>query len=175
MKTLKEIYAAYSLGTDKGTTHSYVDVYESILAPYRSGCILMELGLAVGDCLYMWQEYLSNSKIIGVDTNDGFPKQKFPGIEIITADCTTARFLDQLGDRTFDIVIDDASHRIEDQIKSFNLLKSRMNKNGIYIIEDVQDIDAHGAILHSRHDKAEMLDLRKERDRYDNVLCIYRF
>ncbi len=175
MKTLQEIYSNYSEGTDKGTTHSYIEVYEKLLEKYRHGCSIMELGLAVGDYLYMWQEYFLNSKIIGVDTNDGFPKSKFPGIEIITADCTKPEFLQYVNGNKFDIIIDDASHRTEDQIASFNLFKSYMNKGGIYIIEDLQDIDNDERKYLSLSENVEILDRRKIKGRYDDVLCIINF
>ena len=42
---------------------------------------------------------------------------------------------------SLDIIIDDGSHRIQDQLKSFNLLYPKLKESGVYIIEDIRDID----------------------------------
>ena len=74
-----------------------------------------------------------------------------------------------------DIIIDDGSHRIHDQVNSFNLLKERMNPGGIYIIEDIQCLDLEEIELEELHDNVEIIDLRKVKNRYDDVLVVYRF
>lgn len=37
----------------------------------------------------------------------------------------------------FDFILDDGSHRLEDQVKSFMLLYNYLEVGGIYLIEDV--------------------------------------
>jgi cephalosporin hydroxylase len=69
MKTLREIYNSYKHlpVCDKGTTHSYIEKYEEILAPYRDRPItLVEIGVESGGSLAMWAEYFANplSRII---------------------------------------------------------------------------------------------------------------
>ena len=41
-----------------------------------------------------------------------------------------------------DIVIDDGSHRIQDQLNSFNILYPKLKDSGVYVIEDIRDIDS---------------------------------
>ena len=41
------------------------------------------------------------------------------------------------GVTSFDIIIDDASHITEDQLKVFQYLFQRVRKGGLYVIEDV--------------------------------------
>jgi len=178
MKTLQEIYENYTTpdgNGDKGTAHSYIEVYSDILKKYRNGCTFIEIGVAGGLSMLMWQEYFENSKLFGVDIAGGHNKslweQKYTFIEI---DATKPEFLEKIEGVTFDVVIDDGSHIKEDQFASYNLLKNRMNKGGIYIIEDVVNIDSvkyeFQQIDPSK--KVTILDRRHIKNRYDDVLII---
>ena len=50
-----------------------------------------------------------------------------------------------------------------------------MNPGGIYIIEDIQCLDLEEIELEELHDNVEIIDLRKVKNRYDDVLVVYRF
>ena len=76
---------------------------------------------------------------------------------------------------TFDVIIDDGSHIINDQINSFNILKHRMNPNGIYIIEDVNNIDLSRDRLTELHGNIKIIDNRHIKNRVDDVLVVYKF
>jgi len=182
METLQQIFDKYAIHeeaghADKGTIHSYIPSYERLLAPYRNGCTIMEVGIAMGYSLKMWGEYFSNSKIIGADINQGFDKAPFsdPKFEIILHDATKPEFLDHVKDHTFDIVIDDASHMYEDQKATFLMLKDKMKKGGIYIIEDIIGFETSKKLFPMLHDNCEIIDLRKVKKRFDDALIVYRF
>ena len=49
---------------DKGTTHSYIEPYESLLANYSGKIKLLEIGVDSGVCLLLWKEVFSKGKII---------------------------------------------------------------------------------------------------------------
>ena len=75
-----------------------------------------------------------------------------------------------------DVVIDDGSHRFSDQVGTFTLLKNCMNKGGIYIIEDVANLGPDSIpAFESLHDNIEIIDLRNVKNRYDDVLIVYKF
>lgn len=182
MKTLQEIFKnighfGSDIGcNDKGSTHSYLESYDRLFSPYRSNCSFLEIGLAMGDSIKLMDEYFENSKIIGVDISVVFTPGTYKNdVNIIEADATKAEFLELIKDKTFDIIIDDGSHMEEDQAKTFNLLKSRMNKGGIYIIEDILALDHNRNRFEALHDNCEIIDLRKIKGRFDDVLIIYRF
>lgn len=182
METLQQIFDKYSIATeaghaDKGTIHSYIPTYEKILAPYRDGSTIMEVGIAMGYSMKMWGEYFTNSKIIGADINQSFDKAPFsdPKYDIILHDATKPEFLDKVKEYTFDVVIDDGSHMYEDQKATFLMLKSKMKKGGIYIIEDIVGFDISRKLFPLLHDNCEIIDLRKVKNRFDDALIIYRF
>jgi len=156
---------------DKGGTHSYIPEYEQLLAPYREKCSFMEIGLAFGLSVAMWDEYFGpESTLTAADISIVFDKAPFPRWNFVESDATKAAFLDALGDLTFDVIIDDASHMPTDQIATRDLLLPRMNPGGLYIIEDILWLEQ------TRHEfaGAEIRDLRKVKGRWDDVLVIYR-
>lgn len=128
-------------------------------------------------------DYFTDSTIIGVEK---YPQYDNPNClietikkdrrcNIIIDDATNESFLINLGEIMFDVVIDDGSHDINDQIKSFNIFRQRMKAGSIYIIEDINNIDSSKNILKELHTNCQIIDNRKIKGRYDDVLVIYRF
>lgn len=182
--TLDQIYDKYRVDggdfghADKGSTHSYIPIYEELLAPYRNGCNFMEIGLAMGLSLAMWREYMPNSKIVGVDQSIVFDAKphEASGTILVAADATKPEFLDKLPKgMMYDIIIDDASHMCQDQCATFQLLKPLMNPGGLYVIEDLLNVEACRPCLDALHDKAQLYDLREVKHRFDDALWVARF
>jgi GT2 family glycosyltransferase/SAM-dependent methyltransferase len=121
----------------------YLGIYESELRaiievdrPLR----LLEIGVQNGGSLQIWSKYLPiGSSIVGIDIDEKCGALKFSdSTEILIGDATDKSFLDTaLGDVSFDIVIDDGSHKSADIIASFNALLPRLNSGGKYFIEDL--------------------------------------
>jgi len=180
MNSLSEIYKKYQSPEghgDKGTAHTYIDEYQRLLEPYRKNSTVLEIGLFMGESLRMWEEFFIDSDIIGMDISDDYLINliKEGTHNIIIGDATKEEILDSISDKMFDVIIDDGSHRLHDQIKTFNILKNRMKPNGIYIIEDVLNIDDVKDIFSSLHNNIEVIDNRHIKKRNDDVLIIYKF
>ena len=181
MKTLKKSYEKTRQNTkfgDKGTVHSYIDVYESYLKKFNYECNLLELGCAYGESLLMWEDYLDRGLVLGIQ-REIHPKlaaniEKY-NLNVVDASCTDPRLPELLKDLSFDVIIDDASHLIEDQIVAFNNLKKLVRPGGFYIIEDIQNLDKDKDKLEKLHDKFTIHDNRHIKDRYDDVLVVYKF
>jgi len=165
------VYGPDSGHGDKGSLHSYIDEYEGLLAPYRERCSFMEIGLAQGLSIAMWDEYFGKECLLtGADISLVFDRSPFPRWNFVQEDATKPAFLAALGDTQFDVVIDDASHMTGDQLATWNLLRPRMRPGGLYIIEDILWLDK------SREEfkGAEIRDMRARKGRFDDVLVIYR-
>lgn len=177
MISLLEIYnkAIPSFKSDKGTAHDYIRIYEQFLTPYReTNNNILEIGLYTGHSIQMFAEYFHNAKTIyGIDIND---------IQVITSfkDKIDIRIADATKEDTFaditnlDVVIDDGSHILEDQITTLKLLWPKLNNNGIYIIEDIQS-PTQALSLFNRDEFLRALpgffmDLRYSKERYDDYL-----
>lgn len=182
MKTLKEIFARIGNHTgvdigcnDKDGIHTYVDTYDKLFAPFQNGCSFMEIGLAMGDSIDLFDEYFDNSEIVGVDISVVFtPKNYKNDVAILEADATKANFLKTIEFKTFDIIIDDGSHMTQDQLDTFDLLKGKMNKGGIYVIEDLLALDIERHRYMRMHKNVEIIDMRAN-GRFDNALVVIRF
>lgn len=185
MKSLQEIFNEIGNLTtedrgcnDKGgPTHTYLEVYDKLFEPFRNGCTFMEIGLATGESMELFDQYFNNSKILGVDISIVFEAKQYKNeVYLIQADATKPlKTFYGVPDLTFDIIIDDGSHVTQDQITTFNLLKDKMNPGGIYIIEDLLALDIEREKYLALHDNVEIIDMRKVNGRFDNALCIIRF
>lgn len=188
MKTLLEISNKWSQQQDvghgdKGTTHSYIPEYEKLFSPYRDKKInFLEIGVAYGASLEMWYEYFNKqSKIFGVDiyTNEIAPYLSDDRFEIDIVDASKEDIKILYKDTKFDIIIDDGSHQLKDQISTFNFLKDNIKEGGLFIIEDILDLDnsknEFENLANQNNLEFEILDLRPIKNRYDDVLIVYKF
>ena len=180
--TLKQIYKemydlAVSEGneihhSDKDTNHTYVDIYENILAPYRDKSItLVEIGVNYGYSMLAWQKYFSDGVFYGIDIQN-IAKHREGYNYIVKNINNTNEILDAIGETEFDIVIDDGSHGINEQQSALSIFYPRLKTGGLFIIEDIQNIDE------TRHEfekyGAEIYDNRKINNRWDDVLAVIR-
>lgn len=166
--------------SDKGDIHSYIEVYEHILAPYQNCKKVLEIGLFNGHSLLMWEKYFTG-EVYGIDCSetphDGMadlrPLLKSHNISIMDA-CDKKQVKAVFKDFKFDVVIDDASHDLSQQLALYEVFKPYLNKGSIYIIEDIQDLDANEGIFRNMDDEKEItiVDNRSVKNRYDDALVI---
>lgn len=179
--TLLEVYNKHKKGDwpDKGSVHSYIEVYEEILAPYRNTAKnILEIGLMSGESLRMWAEYFTGT-VYGVDCSikpiDGLAdltQTIKDGYNVLIGDAADPFFIeDCFKEIKFDVVIEDANHDIEQQLHIYKTLKPYLNSDSIYIIEDVQDIDQHIGWFEQMG--GGVIDRRHVKNRYDDVLVIF--
>ena len=176
MQTLQEIYLKYSAPEgwgDKGTLHSYIDLYASQMTK-RSNVSVLEIGVEYGHSIAMWQEYFKNSKIYGVDIKSS--NVKFELENFVLGDATDAEVISKNFPRNkFDYIIDDGSHRVKDQIASFDIFFPKMKKNGKYFIEDVNgDAAVQNISQHLEEYDFEVFDFRNIKNRYDDIVIMVR-
>jgi len=185
METLEQIWQKNRKGgwPDKGDLHSYIEVYEEILKPYRGKCTLLEIGLFSGQSLRMWEQYFNDGTCYGIDCNEqphGGMQDLRPMISegthnIIIMDGTSVIDIEtHFKGMFFDVIIDDGSHQLAHQLESYKHFKSHLNKGGIYIIEDIQNLDEDRASFENidSEKKVTILDRRSIKNRYDDVLII---
>jgi SAM-dependent methyltransferase len=175
MTTLEQLFVKYSSdagGGDKGSLHSYIDVYEREMVKTRD-IDLLEIGVWEGHSLAMWGEYLKSSRVVGVDVD--VSRCKFD-VDARLCDGTNAEGLQAtLGDSKFDYIIDDGSHRVEHQVKSFQVLWDRVKPGGVYFIEDIDGDDALVKIAKAiarMGVEFTVYDLRDKKGRWDDIMVV---
>ena len=184
--TLKEIGKKYAATDhrenhgDKGTTHSYLGAYEKILSPYkeRGGVRMLEVGVAAGLSLRMWQEWLGpDSLVCGIDpSSKWFPRgltTEFP-IAIGHSNVPSGRAKVAAFTDAYDVIVDDGDHNPAIQLATYWNLSPLLAKGGVYIIEDITNIDAWRHEFEALAENVEIVDLRLVKDRGDDVLVVIR-
>jgi hypothetical protein len=118
----------------------------------------------------MWQEYFVDSEIIGIDID---PTKLLYAVPLIIGDAT--KHIKQLNDREFDYIIDDGSHRLDDQIASFVLLWNKVKSGGKYFIEDIAGESQKNALHHMLSIAGiehSVYDNRRVKGRSDDIIIV---
>lgn len=129
-------------GTDKGTRHSYLVVYDQLFVGVSSP-VLLEIGIDYGGSMRMWRERFPGGQVIGIDNDPRVfgPRGRagdVEGCQVYQGDATDKEFVRRtFVDGSLDIVIDDGSHRVEDQILSLCWFWGKLRPGGLYVVEDV--------------------------------------
>ena len=124
--------------------HHYIPIYDRYLSKYRNKRVgLLEIGVSKGGSLEMWREYFGeDARIYGIDIDPDC--KQFDGVagHVRIGSQDDPNFLNSVVSEIkktggLDIVIDDGSHLMTHIRKSFEILYPAMNKNSIYILEDL--------------------------------------
>lgn len=186
LKNIFETLQQQGFETDKGTVHSYIDVYEEVLKPYRfKADKVLEIGVFKGNSLRMWEQYFDWADVFGVDC-DTMPHGGMADLrEMINSGIHCIKIFDaenpelvkeHFAGMKFDVIIEDANHSLEQQLKLYNLYKEYLAPDGIYIIEDVENIDASRTEFENIDNSktVTILDRRHILNRFDDVLIIIK-
>jgi hypothetical protein len=181
LNDINAIYKNYSAGFgsgggDKGTAHDYLGTYAKYLSK-RKNVDFLEIGVFRGDSIKMWNEYFSDSNVVGIDIS--LDMVSYPELDnVFVCDATSQESIDNvIGDRNFDYIIDDGSHAVQDQINTFDLLFNKVNSDGIYFIEDILGDECLNSLkihIEEKGFRFEVFDTRRP-DTTDNDLILAIF
>lgn len=133
-----------------GKTRSYIDKYCEHLGG-QSFNNIFELGIFRGGSTVFLNEMLRPQKLIAIDFNEkpveildryvsenGLESSVKPYYGVDQSDIAAlSKIYDEcFGNEPLDLVVDDASHYLEETRKSFNFLFPKLRAGGIYIVED---------------------------------------
>lgn len=187
MKTLKDIWNEnLNCQCDKGDVHTYLPIYEELMAPYRGrpGLRLLEIGVFKGQSIRMWERYFGpDATIYGIDCElqpvggmaDLRPMIAEGTHHIMILNANSKAELDQhLGDLKFDIIVEDASHALEHQLGIYANLRDRLTPDGLYVIEDIDRLDSvrQQFLTIDPSRRVRIFDNRGIRGRFDDVLVV---
>lgn len=136
-------------GTDKGTW-GYTEYYDKLVGSRRHEVKrVLEVGICgyrdipgnvVGASLFCWRAAFPNAEIYGIDNDGRFIFNDQPRIHTAQCDAYDADALHaalvQFGGQPFDMIVDDAVHDPEPQIKLMNMLAPWLVAGGHYFMED---------------------------------------
>lgn len=170
--TLVELFKKGNYLTDKGIDHSYLEIYDILFDPFRNKRInVFEVGYFKGGSSKLWEDYFLNAQIRIIDI-EGIPfatnRVRF---EIKDVKTLTPEYFKYFKP---DIAIDDGSHILEEQIHFVKVLYPVLRKNGLLIVEDVNNIDQWKEKFDELRIPYQIIDLRDVKGRSDDVLIIIR-
>lgn len=133
---LRNIFNNLTLRCDKWS--EYFDVYESHFGKFvNKAPVVVEVGVAGGGSLEMWQKYFGKSAAIyGIDNTPQI--EKVEGTTLILGDQSSSIFWDNFLQtvNSIDVFVDDGSHNNNDQILTFTKVWPYIGEGGVYICED---------------------------------------
>lgn len=137
-QSLDEI--AIACGTDKSSRgHGYCIHYERWLESVREDALsLLEIGIQRGYSHQMWERWMPNANIFGLDINP--PKESSSErIRYFKGNQTDPNAFQALLNASgpLDIIIDDGSHISSDIIATLSMLWPYLKPGGFYFIEDL--------------------------------------
>ena len=118
---------------------NYLDIYNQYFSPLRSQQLtLLEIGIREGASLRTFRDYFSNGTVLGLDIN---PETEFTEkrIKSYIGSQSSTELIDKIFNEhpKINIVIDDGSHINELTLASFKLIFNRLERGGLYILEDL--------------------------------------
>lgn len=177
-RSLKDLY--YTNGspytTDKGSVHSYIDVYDNIFEKYKYFKInILEVGVQTGGSLRLWKDYFPKATIYGYDVDN----TKLDESNITERVIYRIQNFNNVDDSDIEkisptIAIDDASHSITDQLKFVEKVFPHVKKGGVLIVEDIQRIDKDKYKFDKLGYDYDIIDLRSIKNRYDDVFLLFK-
>ena len=131
----------YKRKNNKITAHGYAKFYEDLFKPLKDKPLkILEIGSFYGNASAALFFYFRNSLIYSADINPDMYKYKGSRLNNFFVDSSSKEsivknILNQ--NIEFNIVIEDASHMLKDQIISLFMLFPKIKKGGIFIIEEI--------------------------------------
>ena len=146
---------ATKYGTDKSPyniqthRHPYTPIYDMLLAPFaykNSGCIkLGEVGILNGSSLRMWRDYFPSAELVGFDISpdaikhaEAISNTRGILVDAGSSDGLRSALKEACSDgKKFDILLEDASHRLTHQLIFLRDALEYVAPGGVLIIEDI--------------------------------------
>ena len=181
---LTTICQKYEIYTDKGPTgpyyikHNYTEIYGDLLRYYKDRKNnVLEIGIRQGGSLKMWKDFFHHSIIHGIDVDTSTIETDLSDCVIMKGDAYSEETIERyFKNKRFDVIIDDGSHTVPDQVKCLNLYSKLLTNDGILIIEDISSIKDAKTIIKNfqgRVNKCSIIDRTHCVPSLDDINVIY--
>ena len=166
--------------TDKNTCHIYLETYEKLMKDKCLSCKnILEIGIATGGSMKLWNDYFVNANIYGIDINEphSFLKE-FKRVIPLKMDAYSQESIDYFLKQNieFDFIIDDGPHSFESMIYFIQNYTKLLANGGTLIVEDIPDInwcETFKTLVPNGY-AYEIFDLRYIKNRWDDILFVIK-
>ena len=138
----KNQYAKPSKQDDKKIiAHGYAKIYEKYLKEHKEKNLnIIELGSFYGNASAAFYFYFKNSQIYSADINPDMYLYRSKRLINFFTDTSSRSSIEKnilKKDIQFDLIIEDASHMLKDQIISLFVLFKNLRSGGFFIVEEI--------------------------------------
>lgn len=195
IETLQDIWQNYACDSDKGSCHSYIEVYDELFSSFRNKKMnFLEIGIYQGASLHMWRRYFTKAIIYGLDFNPHILPDVLARYTeefvypLLNENAYTFDMIDKLihltDDQGFDLIVDDGSHIESHQLFVLQEYGKLLRPGGIMVIEDIQlhFPNGHEQLLENlsaamdnvdyEYVEYKIIDRRPVKNRYDDILFV---
>jgi hypothetical protein len=168
MKSVKDIFRAHAVfdangkhvnGTDKQSNHNYSDSYEALFPNRQNVALVMEVGVADGSSLLAWCEVFPSAWVVGMDIHPAQRAIHAPRIEFHLGDQRSKEDCDRAAaGRQFDFICEDATHRLDDTLRTLLFLWKYVRPGGLYVIEEFDNVGALRDNITALWPNAQLID-----------------
>lgn len=135
----------YNIGSSSGHRHPYTAVYDLLFASLRYKDINFgEIGIEYNQSMICWRNYFTEAKLWGWEfytekitaaLKDGLPNTTYLPMNVNYEQSIIDGF--ENAGVQFDILIDDSTHKFEDQIRVAKIAHRFVKPGGFFVIEDI--------------------------------------
>ena len=156
--------------------HNYATIYEENFNKIKNNKLdILEIGSATGGGVASLFFYFPNSKFITADNNPFRLIYKSNRIRNIYIDISSKNILKNFSrhlNKKYDLIIEDCSHKVIDQILCFSENFKNLKKGGIYVVEDLNfpEIDK---IYSPTNEKLDLKTILKKIESGDQIISKY--
>jgi hypothetical protein len=142
--TLRAFFEARAVGRGIWKWNHYFEIYDRHFQRFRGREVrILEIGVYSGGSLEMWRDFFGpGCQIYGVDVEPTCKAYEGDSIRVFVGDQGERQFWKRFRSEvpTLDIVVDDGSHKPEDQIVTLEELLPHLQPGGVYLCEDVHGV-----------------------------------
>jgi len=143
----KDLFFLFKYFNSLKQEHSYENFFHENLEDFKKKNIdILEIGSAKGDGIASFFFYFPLANLVAADNNPFRFRYKSKRTRNIYVDISSKKILRNLSNhlnKKFDIIIEDCSHKLIDQIICFSENFKNLKKGGIYIVEDLNFPEIH--------------------------------
>jgi len=141
LPTIRSLYDSHE-GYVSDKWSSYLDIYQELFAPFREKPVrFLEIGVQNGGSLQIWEKFFPHAvQFVGCDINPKVATLTHgPNTRVVVGDSSAPETIETIKriSPTFDIVLDDGSHRSPDIINAFRMLFPLIAPGGLFVAEDL--------------------------------------
>jgi SAM-dependent methyltransferase len=135
----------YNFSSVSGHRHPYTAVYDLLFSPLRHLPINFgEIGIEQNQSMKCWRSYFPQANLWGWEyypekienaLMDNLTKVTYLPMDVTSVDSIILNLINS--GVTFDVIIDDSTHKFEDQIRIAKVIHKFIRPGGYFVIEDI--------------------------------------